>query len=95
MNFDIKDLLFFGPMILIIYFMIFLPKKKEQQAMTKMLGSLKKGDRVLTHSGMYGEVAAIKENLITLKFSDNVRIDFNKSAIQKAVDEPVEAKEKT
>jgi preprotein translocase subunit YajC len=95
MNFDIKDLLFFGPMILIIYFMIFLPKKKEQQAITKMLASLKKGDRVLTHSGMYGEVAAIKDTLITLKFSDNVRIDFNKSAIHKAVEESAEAKEKS
>ncbi len=92
MNFDIKDLLFFGPMILIIYFMIFLPKRKEQQALTKMFAALKKGDRVLTHSGMYGEVAAIKDDIITLKVSDNVRIDFNKSAIQKTVEEKTEAK---
>ena len=92
MNFDIKDLLFFGPMILIIYFMIFLPKRKEQQALTKMFAALKKGDRVLTHSGMYGEVAAIKDDIITLKVSDNVRIDFNKSAIQKTVEEKAEAK---
>ncbi len=92
MNFDFKDLLFFGPMILIIYFMIFLPKKKEQQATAKMLGSLKKGDRVLTHSGMYGEVFAIKDKVITLKFSDNVRIDFTKDAIKMAANELAEAK---
>jgi preprotein translocase subunit YajC len=94
MNFDIKDLLFFGPMILIIYFMIFRPKQKEQQAINKMLAELKKGDRVLTHSGMYGEVAAIKDAVITLKFSDNVRIDFSKSAIQKAVQDLPEVKSK-
>ena len=92
MNFDFKDLLFFGPMILIIYFMIFLPKKKEQQATAKMLGSLKKGDRVLTHSGMYGEVFAIKDKVITLKFSDNVRIDFTKDAIKMAANELAEGK---
>jgi preprotein translocase subunit YajC len=92
MNFDIKDLLFFGPMVLIIYFMIFLPKRKEQQATTKMLAALKKGDRVLTHSGMYGEIAAIKDNVITLKFSDNVRIDFTKEAIKMAANEKAEAK---
>ena len=92
MNFDFKDLLFFGPMILIVYFMIFLPKKKEQQAMTKMLAGLKKGDRVLTHSGMYGEIFAMKDNIITLRFSENVRIDFSKDAIKRAVEEQPAAK---
>lgn len=92
MNFDFKELLFFLPMILIIYFMIFLPRRREQQAMTKMLGALKKGDKVVTHSGMYGEIAAIKENIITLKFSDNVKIDFTKESIKTAIAEKVEAK---
>jgi preprotein translocase subunit YajC len=87
MKFNFQDVMFFLPMIAIIYFMIFLPKKKEQQAAQKMLESLKKGDRVLTHSGMYGEVYAIKEHMITLKFHDGVRIDFSKSAISRAVEE--------
>jgi preprotein translocase subunit YajC len=91
MNFDPINLLFI-PMIAVVYFLMIRPKQKEQQAMAKMLGSLKRGDRVLTHSGMYGEVAALKDDVITLKFSDNVRIDFNKSAIQKTVDEKAEAK---
>jgi preprotein translocase subunit YajC len=87
MKFNFQDVMFFLPMIAIIYFMIFLPKKKEQQATQKMLESLKKGDRVLTHSGMYGEVHAIKDNIITLKFHDGVRIDFSKTAISRAVEE--------
>lgn len=91
MKFDPINLIFI-PMALIIYFMIFLPKKKEQQAANKMISSLKKGDRVLTHSGMYGEVYAIKDNVITLKFSENVRIDFTKEAIKMAANELTEAK---
>ncbi|MDB5051908.1 MAG: preprotein translocase subunit YajC [Fibrobacteres bacterium] len=92
MKFNVQDLMFFLPMIAIIYFMIFLPKKKEQQAQTKMLEALKKGDRVLTTSGMYGEIAAIRDNVITLKFEGGVRIDFIKSAITRAVDEKEEVK---
>lgn len=92
MNFNVQDLMFFLPMIAIIYFMIFLPKKKEQQALNKMMESLKKGDRVLTNSGMYGEVAAIKDNIITLKFYDGVRIDFSKTAISRAIEEKTEVK---
>lgn len=92
MKFNIQDVMFIVPMILIIYFMIFLPKRREAQALTKMFAALKKGDKVLTHSGMYGEVSAIKDNIITLKFHDNVRIDFSKTAIARAVEEKTEAK---
>lgn len=92
MNFNIQDLMFFLPMIAIIYFMIFLPKKREAQALEKMLGGLKKGDKVLTHSGMYGEVASIKDKVVTLKFHENVRIDFASSAISRTITEKEEAK---
>lgn len=92
MKFDPTQILFFALMIGILYFMIFLPKKKEQQAFAKMIQSLKKGDRVMTQSGMYGEVASIQGDIVTLKFHDGVRIDFNKTAISKAVEEKAEAK---
>lgn len=100
--FNTTDLLFFLPMILIMYFLIFLPKRREQQALNKMLAELKKGDRVLTQAGIIGEVAGMKDNIVTLKVtSDGGKMDFLKSAIQKVmgdekaaaeVRKPVEAK---
>jgi preprotein translocase subunit YajC len=92
MKFDPTQILFFALMIGILYFMIFLPKKKEQQAFAKMIQSLKKGDRVMTQSGMYGEVWSLQGDIVTLKFHDGVRIDFNKTAISKAVEDKAEAK---
>lgn len=92
MNFNIQDLMFFLPMIAIIYFMIFLPKKREAAALQKMLGGLKKGDKVQTHAGMIGEVSSIKDKIVTLKFHDNVRIDFTNSAILRTIEEKEEAK---
>jgi preprotein translocase subunit YajC len=94
MKFNPPDLLFFVLMIGIVYFMIFLPKRREQQTFNKMIQSLKKGDRVMTNSGMYGEVAAINNDIVTLKFHDGMRIDFNKTAISKAVVDKVEAEAK-
>lgn len=101
--FNTSDLLFFLPMILIMYFLIFLPKRREQQALNKMLAELKKGDRVLTQAGIVGEVAGMKDNIVTLKVSsDGARIDFLKTSIQKVIGDekagaaevkkPVEAK---
>ncbi len=92
MKLNPTDLLFVVAMIAIIYFMIFLPKKKEQAALDKMLGGLKKGDKVVTHSGMLGEISAIKDKVVTLRFHDNVRIDFISSSISRTVEEKEEAK---
>lgn len=99
--FSTTDILFFVPMILIMWFLIFLPKRREQQAMNKMLSELKKGDKVLTQAGIIGEVAGIKDNVVTLKVGEGVRMDFIKSSISKLmtedraaakVEKPVEAK---
>jgi preprotein translocase subunit YajC len=68
-------------MILVMYFLFFLPQQRRQKALTKMLSALKRGDQVVTASGMRGEIAAVNETTVTLKFHDNVRIDFDKSAI--------------
>lgn len=82
--FNTTDLLFFLPMILIMYFLIFLPKKREQQALTKMLSELKKGDKVLTQAGIIGEVTGMKDNVVTLRISsDGSKADFLKTTIQK------------
>jgi preprotein translocase subunit YajC len=94
MKFHAPDLMFVVMMIGVVYFMIFLPKRREQQAFAKMIQSLKKGDRVMTNSGMYGEIAAINGEIITLKFHDGMRIDFNKTAISKSVDEKAETEAK-
>ena len=87
MGFGKMDLLFLGGTILVMYFLFFLPQRKKQQAMTKMLSALKRGDQVVTTSGMRGEVAAVTDNVVTLKFHDNIRIDFDKAAITQVVAE--------
>ena len=92
MKFGTPDLLFLLATILIMYFLFFLPQRRKQQTLNKMLGALKKGDRVLTNSGMYGEIYAIKDNIVTLEFHGNSRIDFDKSAISQAIVDKKEEK---
>jgi preprotein translocase subunit YajC len=87
MGFGKMDLLFLLGTILVMYFLFFLPQRKKQQALTKMMAGLKRGDQVVTTSGMRGEVAAVTDTVVTLKFHDNVRIDFDKAAITQVVAE--------
>jgi preprotein translocase subunit YajC len=85
MGFTSIDALFLIGMVAVMWFLIIQPKRREQQALTRMLSALKKGDKVVTNSGMLGEVAAIKDPYITLRFHDNVRIDFDRAAIARVV----------
>jgi len=65
----------------IFYFMLIAPMRKRQKALQAMVENLKRGDRVITNGGIYGEVAAIEGGTVQLKVADGVRLKVAKSAI--------------
>lgn len=72
------------PMVLmfaVFYVVLILPMRKRQRTLQQQIESLKKGDRVVTNGGLYGEVAAIEPSVVLLKIADNVRVRVAKSAI--------------
>jgi preprotein translocase subunit YajC len=82
----------FVPMIIVVglfYFLMVVPQRKEQAKRDALIKGLKKNDRVVTIGGMIGHVANISSDgkEITLKFGDNVRIPFRRSAIHEVVRE--------
>ena len=46
-----------------------------------MLGSLKKGDRVVTSGGIYGTVQGVEADVVYLKIAENVKVKVARSAI--------------
>ncbi len=72
------------PLILIFvvfYFLLILPQQKRQKQHQRLLNSLKKGDRVITSAGIYGTIANVKDNIVSLVIADGVKIDIEKSHI--------------
>jgi preprotein translocase subunit YajC len=72
------------PMVLmfgVFYVVLILPMRKRQRVLQQQIENLKKGDRVVTNGGLYGEVAAIEPTVVLLKVADNVRLRVAKSAI--------------
>jgi len=65
----------------IFYFLLIAPMRKRQKAVQAMIAALKKGDKVVTNGGLYGEVAAVQEDLVVLKLADNLKVRVAKSAI--------------
>lgn len=78
----------FMPMIIvfaILYFLVIRPQQKKQrlaqQERDQMLNALKVGDKVITTSGIFGTIAAARENSVTLRIADKVSIEILRSAI--------------
>lgn len=69
--------------IVIMYFIIFRPQKKEQKRIAAMLADLSVGDSVLTTSGFYGTIIDITDDTVIIEFGNNknCRIPMQKSAI--------------
>jgi preprotein translocase subunit YajC len=65
----------------IFYFIILLPSKRQQKKVEEFLENLKENDRVITTSGIYGQIARINGDKVQLQIADKVRIDVSKAAI--------------
>ena len=69
-------------MLVLLYFMIYRPQKKQEKKDAAMRAALEIGDQVVTIGGIVGRVVAIKEDTFVLETgSDRVKIRFTKTAI--------------
>ena len=69
-------------MLVLLYFMIYRPQKKQEKKDAAMRAALEIGDQVVTIGGIVGRVVAIKDDTFVLETgSDGVKIRFTKNAI--------------
>jgi preprotein translocase subunit YajC len=76
-----------GLMFLVMYFLMIRPQQKQEKALKAMRGELKRGDKVVTASGMHGTVTEISDSTVTLRTDQDGRtkMTFDLSAIGRVV----------
>ncbi len=75
-------LLFLILMFAAMYFLMIAPQRKRQKQHQKMISELKTGDEVITIGGAMGTITNVKEKTFVIRFGDNNKVEFLKSAIQ-------------
>jgi preprotein translocase subunit YajC len=65
----------------IFYFLIIRPQSKRQKDHAKFLTEVKRGDEIVTSSGILGRVEGINENFVTLEIADGVKVKMLRSQI--------------
>ncbi len=68
-------------MVLIFYFLLYRPQKNEQKRRRNMLDNLKKGNRVMTIGGIYGQGTEITDKIVKIKIAEHVEIEVARSSI--------------
>ena len=70
---------------LVLWFLIFAPEKKARKKRQAMLDAIKKGDQVVTTSGLHAEVVAIRDHEVDL-MAGSSRFTYSRAAVNEILD---------
>ncbi|MFT5504357.1 MAG: preprotein translocase subunit YajC [Gammaproteobacteria bacterium] len=65
----------------IFYFLLIRPQQKKAKEHKNMVGSIKKGDEIVTTGGILAKVTDSDDNFLTCKISNNVEIKLQSQAV--------------
>ena len=71
----------FALILVIFYVLIIQPMKKRQKKVQEFQSTLNVGDRIVTTSGIYGQVTKLNEKTVQIQIADKVRIEVARAAI--------------
>jgi len=72
------------PFVLILgifYFLILMPMRRRQKKIQEFQEALKVGDKIVTTSGIYGQITRVNEKSVQLQIADKVRIELARAAV--------------
>lgn len=76
-------ILMFGAIILVMWLFMIRPQRKQQKEMQEFRNALKKGDKVVTVGGIYGEIVEVSEKTVLIKVDGDVKLRVDKQGLVK------------
>lgn len=68
-------------LIVVFYFFMYRPQKKQERERVRFLRSLKKNDHVVTAGGIHGVIKLLRDKYVLLEISPKTVIKIDKTAI--------------
>ena len=76
-------ILMFGAIILVMWLFMIRPQRKQQKELQSFRNALKKGDKVVTVGGIYGEIVEVNEKTVLIKVDGDVKLRVDKQGLVK------------
>lgn len=83
---NIADLLPFLLLIVVFWLLIIRPARKRQADFRAVQASVQPGQKVLLTSGIFGTIAAVDEEKVSVEVAANTVIQVHRGAIQRILD---------
>ena len=71
----------FALILIIFYVLILLPMKRRQKKIQEFQEALQVGDKVVTTSGIYGQITKLGDKSVQVQVADKVRVEIARHAI--------------
>jgi len=68
-------------LFVMFYFLMIRPQRKRQKEQKELLSDIKKGDRVVTSGGIYGQIESVSEESVVLKIESGQTIRIARNSI--------------
>ncbi len=79
----LPTIIMFAAIILVMWLFMIRPQRKQQKELQEFRNSLKKGDKVVTVGGIYGEIVEVNDKTALLKVDGDVKLRVDKQGLQK------------
>ena len=93
-----NPMVFMVLMFVMMYFVLIRPQRTRQKQHEALIKSIKAGDHIVTAGGVHGIIASVKDTTVMVKVADNVRVEYDRTAIatvKKAADKIEETADKS
>ena len=67
----------------IFYFLLIRPQQQKQKQQQTLLDAVKKGDKVVTTSGIWGTITNLGKDTVTLQIADNTKIKMQRENVSR------------
>lgn len=71
----------FALMLGIFYLLVLLPMRRRQKKIQEFQQALQVGDKVITTSGIYGQITKLTDASVQIQIADKVRIEVARAAV--------------
>ncbi|MDW7650806.1 MAG: preprotein translocase subunit YajC [Bacillota bacterium] len=72
-------------LFVVFYFVLIRPQMQQQKKRKELLESLKEGDKIRTIGGIYGSIEKIKDDDLTVRIADNVRVRMARFGVERVM----------
>lgn len=79
----LPTIIMFAAIILVMWLFMIRPQRKQQKQLQEFRNSLKKGDKVVTVGGIYGEILEVNDKTALIRVDGDVKLRVDKQGLVK------------